>query len=342
MITLGKCITSASDELVKLPMHELYNQIKNPSSELKSMIEQMRLVRNLSKDSYNAVKKQLPYFVCGIFSPAFRKTENFAYTQYFIIDIDHLSEKGFSVQQLKETLKNDSRVVMCFVSPSGDGLKVMIMLNERCYDAGKFKMFYKLFVSSFSAQYKLQQIIDAKTCDVTRACFLSIDPDVYYNPLAEEIDLNAVVKEGNSQEMWDLFHDVKKGKQITEEDVFVSIDEMDKNLDENTMERIKTFLGTAKQKVKDAMPRYVYVPEILNDIMADFAEFIKDSGVIIKEVIDIQYGKKLRCAYEGREAETNLYYGKKGFSVVETPRCGTDRELNALVADLMRTYVNTL
>lgn len=342
MITLGKCITSASDELVKLPVHELYNQIKNPSNELKSLVEQMRVVRNLSKESYNAVKKQLPYFVCGHFSPAYRKTENFAYTQYFIMDIDHLSEKGLSAQQLKEVLKNDARVVMCFVSPSGDGLKVMMMLQEKCYDAGVFKMFYKLFVSNFSAQYKLQQIIDAKTCDVTRACFLSIDPDIYYNPLAEEIDLNAVVKEGNSQEMWDLFHEVKNGKHVVETDVFVPVEEIDNNLDENTMERIKTFLGEAKQKVKEVMPKYVYVPEILNDVMKDFAEFIKDTGVVIKEVIDIQYGKKLRCAYEGKEAETNLYYGRKGFSVVETPRSGTDRELNALVADLVRTYVNTL
>jgi hypothetical protein len=46
--------------------------------------------------------------------------------------------------------------------------------------------------------------------------------------------------------------------------------------------------------------------------------------------------------YQDKEAETNLYYGKRGFSVVETPRSGTDAELNALMADMVRTYVNTL
>ena len=83
------------------------------------------------------------------------------------------------------------------------------------------------------------------------------------------------------------------------------------------------------------------VPEILNYILEDINSFIMDSGLELIEEISIQYGKKF-FMYQDKEAETNLYYGKKGFSVVETPRSGTDAELIELMADMVSTYVNTL
>lgn len=87
--------------------------------------------------------------------------------------------------------KADNRVVLCFVSPGEDGLKVLFRLKERCYDAGLYSLFYKIFVHDFAQQYNFQQVIDAKTCDVTRACFISVDADAYFNADATPIDLKA-------------------------------------------------------------------------------------------------------------------------------------------------------
>ena len=42
-----------------------------------------------------------------------------------------------------------------------------------------------------------------------------------------------------------------------------------------------------------------------------------------------------------RLGEINLFYGKRGFSVVQSPRSGTSDELNRLLADLITSYLLT-
>lgn len=41
-----------------------------------------------------------------------------------------------------------------------------------------------------------------------------------------------------------------------------------------------------------------------------------------------------------KRAELNLFFGKKGFSVVCSPRTGTDSELNQLMVDWVSSYIN--
>ena len=111
-------------------------------------------------------------------------------TEYFVVDIDHIEEKELSINDLKTKFTQDKRVVLCFVSPGQDGLKLIFRLKERCYDAGIYSIFYKLFLSKFGAEYNIQQVIDTRTSDVARACFVSMDANAYYNPEAEPVDLN--------------------------------------------------------------------------------------------------------------------------------------------------------
>ena len=41
-------------------------------------------------------------------------------------------------------------------------------------------------------------------------------------------------------------------------------------------------------------------------------------------------------------AEINLFYGKKGFSVIKSPRTGTNVELNELTMMLIKEYIDIL
>ena len=84
-------------------------------------------------------------------------------------------------------------MVLCFLSPSEDGLKVLFRLKERCYDTGIYTLFYKAFVTSFSSQYQLEQVLDGRTCDVCRACFISADAYAFYQTDAIPIALEAFV-----------------------------------------------------------------------------------------------------------------------------------------------------
>ena len=71
----------------------------------------------------------------------------------------------------------------------------------------------------------------------------------------------------------------------------------------------------------------------------ELAQFIEATGVQVTEIINIQYAKKIRARLGQREAEINLFYGKSGFSVVISPRRGTNEELNDLLAEIVNNFL---
>ena len=336
MISFGTNIQSNADMLQKVPVKYLYDSLRHPRPDIVSSIRQLRIVRELDNKQYSLLKRKLPYLVCGMFNPPYRRTENFAYTEYFIIDIDHLSEKGLSLADTRKRIEKDTRTVLSFVSPGEDGLKVLFKLKERCYDSGLYSLFYKSFLAIFSEQYALQQVVDIRTSDVTRACFVSIDPNAYYNPNADAIDLNAFVDTNNPYALFEQKR--KQEQQEKEQETLSKAENRPSDPDSTAMERIKQLLNPKPQKEKPP----VYVPKELNDIIADLKSYIEQTGVIVPEIINIQYGKKIRFEMGLKKAEVNLFFGKKGFSVVQSPRSGTNAELNRLMAELVTTFIDGL
>ena len=336
MISFGTNIQSNADMLQKVPVKYLYDSLRHPRPDIVSSIRQLRIVRELDNKQYSLLKRKLPYLVCGMFNPPYRRTENFAYTEYFIIDIDHLSEKGLSLADTRKRIEKDTRTVLSFVSPGEDGLKVLFKLKERCYDSGLYSLFYKSFLAIFSEQYALQQVVDIRTSDVTRACFVSIDPNAYYNPNADAIDLNAFVDTNNPYALFEQKR--KQEQQEKEQETLSKAENRPSDPDSTAMERIKQLLNPKPHKEKPL----VYVPKELNDIIADLKSYIEQTGVIVPEIINIQYGKKIRFEMGLKKAEVNLFFGKKGFSVVQSPRSGTNAELNRLMAELVTTFIDGL
>lgn len=338
MILFGKKITSVDDPLVKVPVEKIYHALRNPKSETTAHISQLRIVRNIDKKRYSLLKRQLPYLVCGIFSPPLRRSENFAYIEYFILDIDHISGKNISVSELRSRIEKDSRVVLSFVSPSEDGLKIMFRLSEKCYDRGVFSLFYKVFARQFAKQYDIEQVIDAQTCDATRACFVSVDPDAYHNPKAETIDIKLFLPNDDATSLFDLKRKIEHEEKEQASTSVGSEPEPKADVDDEVISNIKAILNPDSVRKKE---RQVFVPEQLNEVIADLQAFIEDTGITVSEIVNISYGKKIRMRLRMRQAEVNLFYGKRGFSAVKSPRTGTDNELNEMMLQLIQTFINT-
>lgn len=334
MIYAGKQITSVADPLTKISLDYLYNGIRHPKSDIESKIRQLRLIRDLDKKRYGALKKELPYLVCGTFNPPFRRTDNFAFIEYFIIDIDHIAAKGLSIDKIRLEMEKDARTVMSFLSPGEDGLKVMFRLKERCYDHGLYSLFYKMFARSLSETYQLEQVLDTQVSDVCRACFVSCDPNIYFNPNAERIDLNSYVDINNPLSFFDLKKQIEKSS--TENKTEVAVDEVkEKDPDTEAIQRIKEIL---KLKVASVQKTSVYVPQQLHDIIENIKKYIEETGIQVTEIINISYGKKIRMQLGVKQAEINIFYGKRGYSVVKSPRCGTSRELNDITSELIHSF----
>lgn len=337
MLSVGSNIISSADALNKVKVDYLYHSLRNPKPEIVSRMNKLRIIRNLDTKQYSMQKRQLPYVVCGMFNPPYRRTENFAYTEYFILDIDHIYDKGLDIAAIKERLKADPRVMLCFLSPSEDGLKVLFHLKERCYDAGLYSLFYKAFLKDFSMHYGLEQAIDERTCDVCRACFISIDADAYYNPDAETVDMNFYLPKDDVSMLFDL--KASLAKEAKEQASSAEKEERSMDPDADVMQRVKALLNPKAAAKQKPAP---YVPQRLDDIMDELKHYVEETGVQLYEVQDIQYGKKLRFRMGQKLAEVNLFYGKRGFSVVQTPRGGTSAELNELMVQLVNGFIGTI
>ena len=335
MVSVGVNVASNASPLQKVTIKYIFDSVRNPRPEIAAKIRQLRIIRELDNKQYGLLKKELPYFVCAMFNPPYRRKENFAYTEYFVIDIDHITSKQLSLNELRSRIEKDSRVVLAFLSPGEDGLKVLFKFKERCYDAGLYSLFYKVFASHFSQQYGLSQVIDFQTCDVSRACFISMDSDAYYNPDAETVDMQQYLPMNDTQRLFDLKHEQEKRLNALKS----SAEKVETNVDpdKEAMTRIRGLLNP--QKKKEQKP--VFVPQVLNDIMDDLKKYVEQTGVVVTEIINIQYGKKLRFSLGLKQAELNLFYGKKGFSVVCSPRTGTNEELNSLMVDVVTNFINS-
>lgn len=331
MILYGTSITTPNDPLRKLTVAQLHAAIRSPKPESVSLIRQLRIVRQIDAKQYATLKRHLPYFVCGSFTPPVRRSENFASTNRMVIDLDHLADKQVDPTTLRQRLVADPRVEMLFMSPSGDGLKVLIRLKEPCRDSGLFSIFYKSFLHSFAAHYEIDQVVDTRTSDVTRACFFSFDPDAYYNPEPQPVDMNAFVDMGNTLTIFNA---------VTAEAPAPVVKERSVPVGDPVVENIKQVLHMANTRRTKAKAE-AYVPEQLNDIMDELQAYIEQTGTIVRNVANIQYGKKIQLSIAGRLSETNLFYGKRGFSVVISPRTGTDAEANRLAAELIQAFIDT-
>jgi len=332
MIQVGTKITQKEDVLKKVKVEYIYHKLRNPDPNIEAHVRQLRIVKQVDEKQYAFLKRQLPYLVCGIFNPPYRHLANFGYTEYFIVDIDHISDKIISLQHLKQTIQLDNRVMLCFISPSEDGLKILFKLKHKCYDAGIYSLFYKLFVKTFSQQYKLAQVVDTRTSDVTRACFVSVDKDAFFNENAEEIDINHYLK----TEDYDQLLQLQKATEKTLSPATTSVIKIDNAPDADTLQHIRKLLNpTAKPLKKEP-----FVPEQLAAMLDVLLPILTNSGIQIVEVENIQYGKKIKLKVSLKEAEINIFYGKKGYSVVISPRRGTDDELNKLAAEIIQQVIN--
>jgi len=336
MLLFGTNIQSAADELKKVQEEYLYNSLRNPKPSIAATIQQLRIVYSMDAKGYAQLKRKLPYFVCGQFNPPFRRKENFAYTESFILDFDHLASKQLSLKAIRNDIIQDEQVMMCFTSPSEDGLKVMFRLKERCYDAGLYSIFYKAFAATFAMRHNLTQVADSRTSDVARACFVSIDPDAYFNPNPTPVDIKVYIDETNPDSLFKMKHEQDEHDKVTKKSEEEKTPLL-KDPDKDVLARIRMQLNPKAQAQVEQRP--AYVPERLNDIIGDLKLFIEETGLQVTEIINIQYAKKIRARLGQKESEINLFYGKRGFSVVISPRLGTNEELNELLADLVKSFL---
>lgn len=332
MISIGYNIRQAADPLHQIGIESLAKIIRQPDQRLITFIEQLRSVMALDLLKYREMKVRLPYVVAATFQPSFRKISNFGKTQYFILDIDHLVEKNLDREQLFQKICADPRTLMCFTSPSGDGLKVFFKLEEPFYDPARYSVFYKLFALEYSKQYSLDQVVDKVTSDVSRACFVSFDPDLFFNNNPQEISAGQFVDFENQYSLLENLNSIKQQeKEITFNDKETSYS----HRQELPAELLKEIRDQLNPSLKEKREKKIYVPEKINEVLPMIAEELKKFNMTIAEVKNIHYGKQLKIMLQQWWGEINVFYGKKGYTIVKSTKSGSNEQITEISATII-------
>jgi len=331
-LQLGRNIVAQNDPLRKITLEEFLSIISKPEADLKSKIQQLRTVQSIDRKKYQSLKKMLPYVTCGIFNPPYRRTENFASISTFIIDIDHLSEKGYDLNSLRDKLKLDDRIQMIFVSPGNDGLKLLFCLDQKCYDSAKYSIFYKLFSARFSQEYNLGQAVDKVTSDVTRACFLSADEDAWINPFCVPVSMEAFINFEDHRSVKQAQEEIKEMTDVSDLKVAEETDDGKKDLPADILQHIKEKLNP---NIRTKIEKQIFVPDELLAVVAKVEETMLSYGITTKKAENIHYGKKFVFELDNRWAQLNLFYGKQGFKIVKTPASGSNNDLAEVAFNIL-------
>ncbi len=323
MLLYGTNITSSGDPMHPMEPGRLFAGIIAPKEAFADKIIQLRALRTLDPVQYRTAKKQLPYFVCGLFHPPVRRKENFASISYLVMDLDHLADHEVDQKVLCEKLRIDERVMGYFLSPGGDGVKIMFRLSESCKDSALFSAFYKLFARDFARQYDLMPCLDNQTHDVTRACFLSFDPEAWYFP--ESIPLNIEERIPDFD-----FTTVEKEIRESEREMRAVADtEVRSTPDSDVLQRIKTRLNPVSRRMHE---KQIHVPEEINNAFEQIQNRLPEFELSLVSSEPIQYGRKLKIQAFNSPlwAEVNIFYGRRGYSLVQTTKTGSNTKLAEL------------
>jgi len=340
-LSYGTAITQPNTQLTKINIHQLINIIQNDNT-LKNKTQQLRSLHSTDPKTYNIEKKQLPYIVGGIFSPPIRKLDNFGYIRYFILDIDHLSNINKSPEELKQTLKNDNRIILMFTSPSANGLKIIMLLQEKCSNHHLFSSFYKNFATQFSKQYQLYQVIDPRTSDATRACFLCHDPQPFINlHNIQTINFNDYIS-SNTPDILNTTTHTPSQQTTNNPDIpspFLTPPNEKPELDDTILQNIKQILSEKQTKNIPQNQTKAYITQKLAELKPLIPPYLQQFNISHFNIREISYALQISCYIGNHLAEINLFHGKKGFNIVRSTKSGTNPEATETLYNIIQNLL---
>lgn len=152
-----------------VPMKSVFHWIE--SGWWRTKISMLRTLRSINKEFYDVKKLSLP---CVTFSGTFSGRADAlldTYSGYICLDVDNIDPF-----ELKCELNGEEYIRAMFTSPSGEGLKIIVQINN---ESNFHQAAYFHLESYFMEKYSL--IIDKSGKNISRLCFVSYDEKFYFN-----------------------------------------------------------------------------------------------------------------------------------------------------------------
>lgn len=161
-----------------IPLNEIFEEIK--TGIYKDDVEYLRGVKQMGNDVLaDSLKLKLFGFTTsGTFGAPRSKDTIETYSQVICLDFDNVQET--ELEELKRSVSNCPYTLASFISPSGQGLKVFTLVDSNAdTHTDTYIQVGNYYKELTGFDY------DAKCKDITRLCFVSYDPELFYNENAE-------------------------------------------------------------------------------------------------------------------------------------------------------------
>lgn len=159
-------------------VHVILERIKDGAGATKELVKKIRLEKR--KPERQELKKALPA-IC--FSGTFNKRTDASLLEHsglICLDFDGYAKQKELLQD-KETLSKNKYVFSVFISPSGNGLKVLVKIP--C-DAENHTNYFNSLEKYFNSEY-----FDKTSKNISRVCYESYDPLIHVNDNSSLWDL---------------------------------------------------------------------------------------------------------------------------------------------------------
>ena len=177
---------NAQKPTANLDVMRILQAIKSPRPRVASLIAQIRA--ETDKEKRRSLKSQLPAICFGAQlktrsskTPLAEKIE--AESGLICLDFDSLPDAGMA----KAHLEGKKYILSVFVSPSGNGLKVLVPI------AGPFLCHWRALCSYMASEYQLSA--DEARKDVCGLCYASYDPAIWISADPSSVELFAAISE---------------------------------------------------------------------------------------------------------------------------------------------------
>ena len=159
-------------------VHVILDRIKEGAGATKELVKKIRLEKR--KPERQELKKQLPA-IC--FSGTFNKRTDISILEHsglICLDFDGYTKQKELLQD-KESMSKNKYVFSVFISPSGNGLKVLVKIPA---DAENHTNYFNSLEKYFNSPY-----FDKTSKNLSRVCYESYDPLIHSNDNSSIWDL---------------------------------------------------------------------------------------------------------------------------------------------------------
>jgi len=206
-ISLFSNVTSKKE--VRITISDAINMIRN--IEYKNESDLLRRLAPCDEDAYKREKKKLRAVTFSAeFIDGHSIDDLVNYNRIMVVDIDKLDVE--SVQTVLNRLRHDKHVFAGWVSPSGLGIKALVIFNK--HETSNIVQFHRSgfeqIQNYFRINYEIE--IDSSGKDIPRLCFITYSEELFVKEFCEEFNviLNVEKKERVRSSATKIVDDKKK------------------------------------------------------------------------------------------------------------------------------------